>query len=262
MIRESIKVTCCLILVIAAITAAVTWMNDRPTAETWTYRIGGSLLAVVSLGVILALQFQRDKVPDYLRKQAGSYFNRDGFCFAFDTSVAGGICCLNTHFQNQFDQPCRGRIMLQPQNAQWKSAAKIEAFAIEIDCEPAAFGLMRLAIPVPKQLQGTEQSFEVGASVQFSSGKRTRLRYNDGIAVKSNTKFDKQFRTAVTVVGALGGSLILISPASVKLDLPDDVASKLEKDYPPKIKTLWKLGDPPLGSAEPDPTKTNRKSAG
>jgi hypothetical protein len=135
--------------------------------------------------------------------------------------------------------------MLQPKNGQWKSA-KIEAITLEIDCEPAAFGTMRMAIPVPKKLQGTSQKFEVGASVQFEKGHRTRLRYNDGILVRSNSKFDKQFRTAVTVVGALGGALILISPASTMLSMPEDVASRLDQDLDPRTRTLWKLDDPPL----------------
>ncbi len=183
---ETAKAVCVLVLLIASITAAAAWIDDRPNAMVWSFRIGSSLLAVAALGLILKLQFRADLAHDYLRDYAKQYFNRDGFCFAFAATVVDGIAYLDAIFQNQYENPCLGRIALRPAQGFFMNRAKIETIAYEIELGPAAYGVARLAIPIPGKLQGQRQSFEVGASAYFPDGKGRRLRFQDGLRLRQH----------------------------------------------------------------------------
>jgi hypothetical protein len=85
---ESIKVVCVLVLGVASIAAAVAWFDDQPNSVTWAIRIGGPILSLLAIAGFLRLHLRRDLAPDYLRRSAGNYFNRDGFCFAFAAPLA------------------------------------------------------------------------------------------------------------------------------------------------------------------------------
>ena len=243
---ETAKAVCVLVLLIASITAAAAWIDDRPNAMVWSFRIGSSLLAVAALGLILKLQFRADLAHDYLRDYAKQYFNRDGFCFAFAATVVDGIAYLDAIFQNQYENPCLGRIALRPAQGFFMNRAKIETIAYEIELGPAAYGVARLAIPIPGKLQGQRQSFEVGASAYFPDGKGRRLRFQDGLRLRANTNFGDKFGTALTIAGAATGTIVLSKPATVTLNLPTDVAEEIPDSLEPRIKTLWQLGEPPL----------------
>ena len=244
---ESVKSVCALVFAVALIGGILAWLLDQPGPTMWAFRIGCPVVALAALAVILGLQGRKDLAPDYLHRQVGGYFNRDGFCFGFGTVEKRGICVLEAYFQNQMDQPSVGRIALRPAKGFWLSRAPIESITFEISCEPGAFGVVRMPLPVPEKLQGKTQSFEVGASVKYPSGKGRKVRFRDGIFLRTNSKFGNKFGTALTVAGAAGGMIVLNSPATVKLRLPDDVAETLPENLPAsKVKTLWKLGDAPL----------------
>jgi hypothetical protein len=246
--RESIKAVCTLLFMIAACVAGVMWFEDRPNQTTWWLRIGSTALALLSVGVLLKLHFRADAAPDYLRQVAGNYFNRGGFCFAFTTSLRDGICYLEAYFQNQQDQPCVGRIALRPARGFFLGRAKIDTITFEVHSEPAGFGVSRIPVPLTKEVQGKRQSFEVGASVHYPQGKGRKLRFRDGIFLRANSQFGNSFATALTVAGALGGSIVLTKPATTTIVLPTGVAEELPANAKPEIFTLWKLGDPPLGA--------------
>jgi hypothetical protein len=243
----SIKAVCALVLFVASTLAVLMWLMDRPNATIWFFRVGAPIAALTALAVILKLHFRADLAVDYLRKHTGSYFNRDGFCFAFDTTYTNGVAYLEAYFQNQRDTPCLGRIALRPARGFWMGRAKIEMITFELDCAPAAFGVAKIAVPLPQKLQGKRQSFEVGASVQHPEGKGQTLRFHDGIFIRTNAKFGSGFTTALTIAGAAGGTLVLSQPATVQIELPSGVAEDVPDDIAPEIRTLWKLGDPPLG---------------
>jgi hypothetical protein len=243
---EAIKVFCVLVLMVSAVAGALAWMGERPDALQWSMRIGGPILTLVAVALFLKIHFRRDLVPDYLHDHFGSYFNRDGFCFAFTTFDVDGIAYLEASFQNQYDKPCIGRIALRPARGFLLNRAQIETITYEIECAPAAFGSARMAIPIPANLQGKRQSFEVGASVEYPEGKGRRLRFHDGISLRANSNFGNAFHTALTVAGAATGMLVLSRPAKVTIDLPVGVAVEIPDGMEPEIKTLWHLGDAPL----------------
>jgi hypothetical protein len=243
---ESTKAVSAFVMILASMAVAVAWTVDRPDGVTWAFRIASPAVALLALGLILKLHFRKDLAPDYLRPIAGTYYNRDGFCFTVTLSVADGVAYLDAYFQNQRDAPSRGRIALRPGRGFWMGRAEISVIAYDIECAPGAFGVARVALPIPKPLQGKRQSFEVGASVKYPQGKGRLLRFHDGMHLRANSDFGDAFRTAVTVAGAMGGAIVLSSPAKVKLTLPADIAETIPADAAPIVKTLWKLGDPPL----------------
>jgi hypothetical protein len=247
--REAIKVSCVLLMGVGAIATALACIAEHPDATTWGFRIGGPILAILALGLFLKIHFRADLVHDYLRDRARSYFNRDGFSFALVATAANGIAYMDAYFQNQHDKSCIGKIALRPARGFFMNRAKIDAITYKIECAPAGFGVARVAIPIPEQLQGKRQSFDVGASVHYPEGKGRRVRFHDGLLIRTNTNFGNSFGTALTIAGAATGMIVWTKPATTTVALPAGVATDIPDNLVPEIKTLWRLGDPPLGVA-------------
>jgi hypothetical protein len=241
---ESIKALLALFFIVATIVACVVWADDRPTAVVWNVRIVATLVAVLSVGSLLKLHFRRDLAPDFLRQTAGEYYNRDGFCFAFAAVEVDGVCQFQAFFQNQFERPCLGRIALRPARGFFLTRAKIESLTFEIPCDGAAYGVATLPLPLPSAMFGKKQAFEVGASVTYPEGKGKRMRFHDGIFLRANTNFGDSFGTALTIAGALTGSIVYSSPATVTLQLPSTAAEEVPSDAQASLTVFWKLGDP------------------
>ncbi len=245
---ESTKSVCALLMIVGIIASVLAWTADRPDATTWGFRIGAPIVALLSLGLILKLQLRPDLERDYLRTQTGTYFNRDGFCFTFVVTPIDGTAFMDAYFQTQYDKPSVGRIALRPARGFFLTRANIDAITFEVECPPAAFGFARIAIPLPAKLQGTRQSFEVGASVRYPEGKGRRVRFHDGVFLRSNTDFGNSFGTALTIAGAATGSIVLSKPATTTVALPTGVAEDVPQGLAAETKVLWQLGDPPLES--------------
>lgn len=179
--RESMKVICVVIFMVAATACVFVWTDDRPSRTVWALRIACPILSVAAIGLFLMIHFRSDIVPDYLHQVAGTYFNRGGFCFAFNAIPVDDVCCIEAYFQNQHDQPCRGQIALRPARKFLMNRENIESITFEIACEPAGFGIARAYIPLPESVQGKRQSFEVGASVEYLQEKGKQLRFRDGL---------------------------------------------------------------------------------
>jgi hypothetical protein len=246
---ESTKSLLALLLIVACIATALAWHSDRPDETVWMFRVGSPIVALLSLWAILALHVRRDAVVDYLSLCASPYFNRDGFCFAILPTSSDGVAYFDAYYQNQRDQPCVGRIALRPARRFLLGRAAIDAITFQVSCEPAAFGIARMAVPVPADLQGKRISFEVGASVDYRFGKGRRVRFGDGIFLRTNSNFDNGFHTAIVLAGAATGQIVLARPAKVTMEMPPQVAEVFETAIEPEWRSLWKLGDPPLEMA-------------
>ena len=243
--REFVKVLCVVTVIVAGIGAALAWFDDKPSGLTWAFRVGLPTVCLAALAGFLAIHFQRDKVPDYLYARVRSYFDRGGFCFAATAAVENGICFFYVWFQNRYERPCVGRVALRPARGLFQTR-KFDAITFEIHADAAAFGVATIPVPIPVSCQGQRQKFEVGASVDYPEGKGQMLRFRDGLALRSNANFGNNFRTALTVAGALGGGIVLYKPASMTVSLPSGAAEEVPEDRKPQVTTLWKLGDPPL----------------
>ncbi|HWB14559.1 MAG TPA: hypothetical protein VG826_35370 [Pirellulales bacterium] len=247
---ESTKSVCALLMIVGVIAAALAWTSVPPDATTWGFRIGGPLTVILSLGLILKLHLRPDLEIDCLRPLTGTYFNRDGFCFAFVVTAIDGIAFMDAYFQSQYNRSSIGRIALRPARGFFLKRAKIDAITFEIECPPAGFGYVRIAIPIPENLQGKRQSFEVGASVRYPDGKGRRLRFHDGVFLRANTDFGDSFGTALTMAGAAMGTIVLSQPATATIQLPLNVAADGPDHFPPEIKILWQLGEPVLQNVD------------
>lgn len=247
---ETTKTILVLLMAIAAITSSIFWFVDRPDSTTWLIRISTTALAIIFLAMLLYLQLRRDEAPDYLNELSKQFFNRDGFCFFLTASNEGGVCHVHAYFQNQFEHECIGRIAARPMKTFFgKSDSAINTLLFEIPCKPAAFGVASLPIPLPEEVQGTAQRFEIGASVTYPEGKGRRLRFKDGIFLRANTDFKDALASTTKAVNMMTlsfVSLALSSPAHMVVVLPDEVTEDLPDEIEPDIETIWKLGDPPL----------------
>ncbi len=54
--------------------------------------------------------------------------------------------------------------------------------------------------------------------------------------------------STITVAGALGGTIVLSTPATATVLLPTDAAEELPGNSESSTKLIWKLGDPPVVS--------------
>jgi hypothetical protein len=213
---ESTKVICAVVLIISSVAGAMAWLVDRPDALVWSLRIGGPSLAALAIGLLLRLRLRADIAHDYLRELAGGhdYYNCDGFSFVVSTVVVEKTVYFGIYYQNQRDQECQGRIAFRPEGGHSPGHAAVENIAYEIDCPPAAFGVARIAVPVPEKQPVTCQSSRISVAVKYPKGRGRRLRFGDGV-----------------------------SPTGVTFEIPvGAIDAVLDKE----LKTLWKLGDPPL----------------
>lgn len=245
--RESVKSVLALFLIVSTIAAVLGWYGAVENAPDWvnpTLKYGCTPFSVVTLYILLAMHFKRDKVPDFLYSHAKNYFNRDGFCFTATAVSNEGICYLHVLFQNQFSKNCVGHVAFRPGQDFYLGRAKFDTVAAKIECGPGAFGVAKIPIPVKKTLQGKKKWFEVGASVTYPDGKGERLRYRDGLFLRANTNFGNSFSTGLMVAGAMTGSIVLSSPAKVLFYLPIEVAEDLEDSLSTEVEILWQLGDP------------------
>ena len=242
--QEFLKLSCVTVLLFAVPGSVVVCTDNRPDPTTAVLQYALPAVSVAAFVALLWLQFRRDRVPDQLRQLTGGFFNRDGFCFAVAPIAVDGVCYIEAYFQGQRDAPCIGQIALRPSKGFFLTRADIDIIGVTIPCEPAAFGICRFAVPLPIELQGTTQSFDVGASVEYPSGKGRRLRFHDGLSLRTNTEFKDPTGKAIAIAGAFTGQIVLYSPATVKMTLPTGVADHLDEPSVVEIRTLWRLGDP------------------
>lgn len=243
--REFIKVMSSL-LIMAGFLGGIL-MFSVPGIDSWRWRwpVFGLSLVLAGGGLVLFLKihYQRDKAPDFLSAYTKKYFDRDGFCFFLRAVEKEGDCVLQVLYQNRYSEPSRARIAIRPARELFMRS-KIEAVGIDIECEPAAFGVAEVAMPVPEKYQGKAQRFEVGASVTYPNGKGEMLRYRDGIVIRGDATFNNAFGAALSAAALAGGSIVLSSPASVNFTLPAGVSSDLnDRHMVARLETLWRLGD-------------------
>lgn len=242
-LREWLKGALCLVVLAGVVITLLSWSTSRPSPATETYRIIGPLIGAMALLGFLFLHFRGDTAPDFLFQDAGRYFDRGGFCFVPQAGLASGCPVLLIRFQNRFSRPCHASVALRPARGFFLARAPVEVIGCDIDCGPGAYGVITVPFPVPKELQGTRQLFEVGASVDYPQGRGKRLRNRDGLVIRRNSSFRSGFTAAVALAGAAAGTIVFASPATVTLTLPAGEAES-SPDPEPKVSVLWMLGEP------------------
>ncbi|MEP6671056.1 MAG: hypothetical protein ABJF10_17990 [Chthoniobacter sp.] len=243
--NESIKATIGLIVAACVMMGFIAWVGEvdmfGTATVTWWIRIGCPVLGVVCLAVLVWAQTRKDKAPDYLLRITRRYFERDGFCFTVGPQVTGGNCVLHVYFQNRYDRPCSAQILVRGSANLFNGSPDL---ALGISCGPAEFGCSTIPWSIPRDLQGKTVKLSVYAGVRYPNGRGTLLRYRDGLRVGA-VGMDI-WREGLQIAGALGGALVISSPATIKLALPSGVSEYQVVRMEAEKETIWKLGDPVL----------------
>jgi hypothetical protein len=245
---ESAKAVLALLMIIGMLGSVFAWMTD---GTTWRPLVGFPALALGALGLLVWSLMRKDKFPDLLKKRHGSYFEREGFCFAIVPVASNGECRLDIYFQNRFDRSSRAQVVMRPSQQFFLNRRPIETLTVEIDCPGGAYGVARVPWAVPTKLQGKQQSFDVGAHTEYPTGRGTMIRYRDGVHV--GTAKRDVWAGVLTLAGAVGGTVVMTKSAKVKLTLPKDVKDTLPEDALIAIEILW--------SPAADEKKVDRASA-
>ena len=80
--NQSVKSVIALFIVITFITSFIGWLNLPDDKDVKFWLKVSTLPCIAFIGLLVWADFRRDKVPDFLRKTVGGYFERDGLCFA------------------------------------------------------------------------------------------------------------------------------------------------------------------------------------
>ncbi len=248
--REFLKGVLILCLLTNGTVGAFAWYDDPPTERTWSIRIGGPVVALACLLVFLKLHFKRDCVPDFLSQTFGSYFEKGGLCFAFDTIVVSGICFFRAHFQNRYSRPCHARLALRPALASFRTHGESPHIEFDVDCPAAGYGVVCVPVAVRLEHQGALQKFDVGATVRYPEWRGRMLRFRDGGVVRTNANFGNPFGALLAIGGALTGSIVISTPASVTITMPTDVAESIPIDAMSVCQVLWELDGEYTSDAE------------
>ena len=235
---ESVQAVLALLLIVGAMGSVMVFVTDH---VNWTVFAGMVALTVGSLGLLIWSLFRRDKVPDFLKKVPGPLLERDGFCFKLLANRRKGLCTLDLHFQNRYDLPTRALVVIQPSKGFFLNRPDLAGMTVEVDCPEGAYGVTAVPWPVVKKFQGKVQSLDVGADVLHPEGKGKMIRYKGGGQVGPAGR--DTWGIVMTVAGALGGMIVLTSPAKLKLKLPADVEESVSDDLPITTEIVWKLGD-------------------
>ncbi|HEV2296339.1 MAG TPA: hypothetical protein VGR35_21025 [Tepidisphaeraceae bacterium] len=167
-----------------------------------------------------------EQYPDLLRERTGVYFEQHGLCFAplLETTPHGG-CVLALYFQNRYDRRAVGRVQVLPPRRRLRlKRHDLPARLIDIECPGGAFGVVRLAFPIPAKHQGSDITFDIAADVLYPDGRGRMLRLRAGVPA-----------------GSLGGSIMHAhsSPARVMLALPRGLAQPPRRRADAEAEIIW-----------------------
>lgn len=240
---ESAKAVLALVVVIGVILGALAWLDGW----AWWARAACPMIALGAIGILVWAQTRKDKAPDFLAQKFMApdfsgrsrvcYFERDGFCFAFEPVASESQFRLDVYFQNRFERHCRAQVLVEPSEQFFLNRRPIAPLAVEIECEGGAYGVAKVPFGVPARFQGMEQLFDVSAHVDYPSGRGAMIRFRDGFRVFT---FKRDVWSILQLLGALIFVVLLKKPAKLELNLPQGVAETIPENSPIWVKTLWR----------------------
>jgi len=256
--RESINAVAMLVACVSTLVAVVFWFEDQPTQATWLWRIGSSVVVLAAVAVLLKMHVwaKPDLVPDFLGQEAKNIFERNGLCFAFSSSCEDGVFFVHAMFQNRFNCPCKARIAMRPVVGVHRSAVTpfqrpFQNFVFDIACDPGAFGIASIPLPVHRDQQGKKLTLQIGASVEYPPNKGKALRFNNGFPIRYDADFRRNaFWRTLKVVSMI--SLVYVHghhfPPTVTFELPIGVAETVPPEITQSTCIRWTVGDNSLAT--------------
>lgn len=213
------------------------WIVPKnPSAADWTLRF--ILPAIIAPWIWLKVRRQRrppETLRDHLGLVADDYFGRNGLCFAFVPKVVARVCWMHVYFQSRHGHPCVCRIVLQsPRRAFSLNRAWGPNLDVTIRCDGGAFGVCRVEMPIPAEMQGKAYKAEVGAFTRFPNGPGKIVRFREGMSVSPPA--GGAGHAASTALLLLAG--VTSRAATVILQLPSGVATLPTQSAAPVIQIL------------------------
>jgi len=123
----------------------------------------------------------------------------------------------------------------------FQRASKFPDISWEVHCPGGGFGVTRLPIGVPSDLQGKKQKVEIGASVSYPDGVGTLLRFRNAGRVDVDANFRNSVGSALRVAGALVGHFVFYRPASVSWVLPKASAETVTPLAIQETRVIWQI---------------------
>ncbi len=245
--NEFIKAISVIVFLFATIPAVLFWSVDHPNPREIQGRIWCTSLSVLSLGVAVVFILRKDRAPDYLKQYDSFYRQQNGLAFSLQgvQSVDTGDF-LMVLFQNQYAQPCDFRFAARPSRRSPAQKANMPIIRSQMACPGGAFGVARIPMAIPAKCAGERIHLEIGATVRYPHGKGKQLRFQHHGSIGLNDKFTNRLQTALTILGALGGSLIWQTPERFEFTAPESLAPPQEQPAKTHLKVLWQYGDEPL----------------
>lgn len=245
--RSFIQLLCVLMLGVAGIGGAFAWLEHRPNNLVWVFRIGAIALALISIAILLAMDWRKDLVRDYLHERFGNYFERNGLCFMAVVAMRGGVCYFDLYFQNRFERPCNAKIALRPAGSSGaRKNWECYLLTYDISCPPAGVGIASIPIYISAALRGSELKFDIGATVKYPDGKGRMLRFRDAAMLRANVEFRNRYYQMLTILGLCGAVWVNLRQPQLYVCLPQDINEELPPTTEQTTKILWRLDDLPL----------------
>jgi hypothetical protein len=242
---QSVKAVVQLLAIIAFFAALVAWQTEaRSPANTWIFRIASTVTFAACVGLLIWAPKRKEIIPDHLARVARSYFERDGFCFAFVPAMQNGVAWLQIYFQNRYERGCRVRVSFQPPVKSFGiRRMPLPGLTADLECEGAAFGVYRAPWPIPAEFQGKSVKYEVGCATFYPNGKGRLLRFRAGVAAGS---VGGGIPRAASAGLLLVGVVAISRPATTTLTHPAGVADQVPAGLEPTVEILQRA-DLPTG---------------
>lgn len=209
---------------------------ENQTVGAWILAAVGVVLLVAGIvGMVRLERREKDEAPEFLEPMVGSFFERDGFCFAPVISEEEGQAKCTLFYQNRYLNRSEATVALHPK-------AKMPSLMFRVSCGPAEYGAVTLPIGIPVEAQGKVVKCSVGASVEYPDGRGKTVRFTTGHEAGAFNSLGGGLPAGLAVVAAM--SLTFVKAATTKLTMPSNVNPTVPPEVTPSRETFWEWGDP------------------
>jgi hypothetical protein len=239
--NQSLKSVLQLAAIVFGIFSLMVWLNqDAGDPWIWFCRIVLPILTLLIIRSLWRSANKPDLAPDYLHKQFGTSFERNGMCFYPQLAVEPerSLCWFEIYFQNRYDGACKCMVKFEPSCKSYSFARhEVPTIEVPIDCPGGAGGVVRIPYPIPAKYQGRRIQFEVTAWTKYTGKAGKILRHREGMRVGA-------LRSDLDPVGCLIGILfvmllIIYLPTRVYFELPEQVTDTTPPEANIETLILW-----------------------